>query len=160
MSYSMSLSVLQMVAACHPPCSGELHLRLAAPATTKRSVRRGLQLEVKEKSSIPLISYLFFFPPFFTILHCASPASTEKGNLEEIASAFCSKVQPFLLHSLGCSRHLNKSISWSCNSLHCCLVFDSKTHKNSWQLYRCVNAIMSVASILNPEVLLKRTDGS
>lgn len=84
---------------------------LAAPANAKRSVRRGLQLEVKEKSSIPLISYLLFFPPFFTILHCASPASTEKGNLEEIASAFCSKVQPFLLHLLGCSRRLNKSIS-------------------------------------------------
>lgn len=94
---------------------------------------------------------LVFSLPLSTNFHCASPASIEKGNLEETAYAFCSKVLPFLLHSLDFSRSSSKSVRQSCDTLHCFFVSDSKTHKKSWQLYRCVSAIISAANILNSE---------
>lgn len=53
-----------------------------------------------------------------------------------------------------------KGVSQHCNSFHCFLIFDSKTHENHWQLYRCVNAITSATSIPNPEKLLQRPNGS
>lgn len=136
----MSLPVLQMVAACYLPCPGDMlnHMFEVGSSSHHREVsEQGYSWRWRRNLASLLSPTCFFFLPFFTNLHCVSPASTEKGYLEETACAFCSKVWPFLLHSLSSSRNLNKSVSQSCNSLYCFLVFDSKTHENSWRLCRC-----------------------
>lgn len=85
MSHSVPLSVLQTVAACHPPRPGE---------PLNHAFEAGSSSHHKEKSGVPLVCYLLFLLPHL-------PA---QENLEEAACAFHSKVQPFLLHLLSSSR--------------------------------------------------------
>lgn len=146
--------MLQMVTACHPRCPRELlNHRFEAGSSShhKEKCQKRVTAGGERESRHPSCLLLVFSLPLSTNFHCASPASTEKGNLKETAYAFCSKVLSFLLHSLSFSRSSTKSDHQSCDSLHCFFVFDSKTHKKSRQLYRCVNAIISATNILHSE---------
>jgi len=85
-----------MVAACHPPCPGELlnHVLEAHSSSQQKEKRQkrviaGGEGEIWHPSCLLLV---FFFLPFYTNLHYALPASTEQGNPEETACAFASKV--------------------------------------------------------------------
>lgn len=82
MLHSMSLAGLQMVTACHPPCPGKLLnevFEAGSSSLHKEKCQKRITPGGGEESGIPLISYLLFFLPFFTDLHCAFTLQQKEG---------------------------------------------------------------------------------